>query len=52
MTPRLVVCHCDPAWPAYAVCRACELRHLERVLERRGIVARERSDTDRTRGNQ
>ena len=41
--PALTVCHCDPAWPAYAVCPTCELRRLEAVLARRGLVARERA---------
>lgn len=42
MPPRLVICRCDPAWgPTYAVCDTCEHRELERVLERRGLVARE-----------
>lgn len=41
MTPQLVTCKCDPQWPALAVCEACELAQLERILERRGLVARE-----------
>lgn len=39
MPPRTVVCHCDPDWPAYSVCRRCELAQLHRVLLRRGVVA-------------
>jgi hypothetical protein len=45
MTPRKVVCRCDPTWPAISVCELCEARQLEAVLERRGVVAREHPST-------
>ena len=32
MAPRLVLCRCDPAWPAFAVCEDCELAWLEERL--------------------
>lgn len=32
MAPRLVLCRCDPAWPAFAVCERCELAWLEERL--------------------
>ena len=35
MPPRLVPCHCDPAWPAMAVCPTCEARQRRALLERR-----------------
>lgn len=37
--PKLVVCRCDPAWPAMAVCDTCEAAQLHGVLLRRGLVA-------------
>jgi hypothetical protein len=46
MPRRLVVCRCDPRWHAYAYCDVCEARELERVLEKRGAVAREHPSTD------
>lgn len=42
MPPRLVMCRCDPAWPALAVCDKCEHGELESLLERQGKVAREK----------
>ena len=44
--PRMVVCRCDPTWLALACCDVCEARDLEKVLERRGVVAREHPSTD------
>lgn len=42
---RLTLCYCDLAFnkgrPVFAVCDRCEAAHLETVLERRGLVARE-----------
>lgn len=46
MPPRKVVCRCDPNWHAVAVCDVCEARELERVLAKRGHVAREHPSTD------
>ena len=38
MPPRLVVCHCAPTWPAYAVCPECERAQLHALLLKRGAV--------------
>lgn len=40
--PRVVPCRCcECGCVVYAVCDRCELRQLEAVLSRRGVVARE-----------
>ena len=45
--PKLVVCRCcTTGKPAYACCPVCEARDLERVLAKRGQVAREHPSTD------
>lgn len=38
MSPHLVVCRCDPEWPAMAVCHECERQELHRLLLKRGAV--------------
>lgn len=32
---RLVLCRCDPTWPAFAFCDTCELAWLEERLAAR-----------------
>ena len=39
MPPTLIACHCDPSWPAMAVCDTCaERARLHRLLVERGAV--------------
>ena len=38
MPPRLVLCRCDPAWPAFAVCEDCELKWLEEKMAARDVL--------------
>lgn len=36
--PRLVVCHCDPAWIALAVCEPCEALEREALVRSRDAL--------------
>lgn len=38
MPPRLVVCSCDPAWRALAVCDTCEAREREALVRSRDAL--------------
>lgn len=46
MSPRLVPCHCDPDFPAMAVCPECELGQLEDTMRRRGVITYDPPTTD------
>lgn len=35
MPPRLVVCRCDPAWVAMAVCPTCAKKQHDALIDRR-----------------